>query len=219
MPTSPSELGRPGGRPAGAGIHQGRASSARKRRGETGGAGSLGPQRSCGGSGNSAARRGSGDGGGGLLRAARRSQPGRQCPGVGPGLRAAALAGRLFQSAAQGLRSMAAPTRFSATSSPRRYWGSDGSLLHRRTDACCATSLARYLGGEVLPIEAWRKFTRGAVGRDPNHWRRFAELGLVLGRPCRKSIRRPGRRAGRDDGGDGGVRPAPWWSSHLCRPW
>ena len=28
-------------------------------------------------------------------------------------------------------------------------------------------------------FEAWRKFTRNGTGRDPAHWRQFAELGLL----------------------------------------
>ncbi len=39
-------------------------------------------------------------------------------------------------------------------------------------------SLSRYLA-DHYSYEAWRKFTRSAEGRDPGHWRQFAELGLL----------------------------------------
>jgi alkylation response protein AidB-like acyl-CoA dehydrogenase len=39
-------------------------------------------------------------------------------------------------------------------------------------------SVSRYLADNHT-YEAWRKFTRGEVGRDPAHWRQFAELGLL----------------------------------------
>jgi alkylation response protein AidB-like acyl-CoA dehydrogenase len=38
-------------------------------------------------------------------------------------------------------------------------------------------SLSRYLA-ENYAFEDWRKFTRAPEGRDPAHWRQFAELGL-----------------------------------------
>src|SRR5690348_7364823 len=38
-------------------------------------------------------------------------------------------------------------------------------------------SLSRYLADNYT-FEDWRKFTREADGRDPNHWRQFAEMGL-----------------------------------------
>jgi alkylation response protein AidB-like acyl-CoA dehydrogenase len=38
-------------------------------------------------------------------------------------------------------------------------------------------SLSRYLADKYT-YEGWRKFTRGAEGRDPVHWKQFAELGL-----------------------------------------
>jgi alkylation response protein AidB-like acyl-CoA dehydrogenase len=38
-------------------------------------------------------------------------------------------------------------------------------------------SLSRYLA-ENYSYEDWRKFTRSPEGRDPSHWRQFAELGL-----------------------------------------
>ncbi len=38
-------------------------------------------------------------------------------------------------------------------------------------------SLSRYLADNYA-FEAWRKFTRTPEGRDPAHWRQFAELGL-----------------------------------------
>ena len=38
-------------------------------------------------------------------------------------------------------------------------------------------SVARYLADKYT-YENWRGFTRGAAGRDPAHWRQFAELGL-----------------------------------------
>ena len=38
-------------------------------------------------------------------------------------------------------------------------------------------SLSRYLA-DNYDFEAWRKFTRTREGRDPAHWRQFAELGL-----------------------------------------
>ena len=38
-------------------------------------------------------------------------------------------------------------------------------------------SLSRYLADNYT-YEEWRKFTRSAEGRDPRHWRQFAELGL-----------------------------------------
>ena len=39
-------------------------------------------------------------------------------------------------------------------------------------------SVARYLA-DAYGFEAWRKFTRAGDGRDPKHWRQFAELGLT----------------------------------------
>ncbi len=39
-------------------------------------------------------------------------------------------------------------------------------------------SLSRYLADKYT-YEDWRKFTRVAEGRDPAHWRQFAELGLL----------------------------------------
>lgn len=38
-------------------------------------------------------------------------------------------------------------------------------------------SLSRYLA-ENYSFEDWRKFTRAPEGRDPSHWRHFAEMGL-----------------------------------------
>jgi alkylation response protein AidB-like acyl-CoA dehydrogenase len=38
-------------------------------------------------------------------------------------------------------------------------------------------SLSRYLADKYT-YEDWRKFTRAAEGRDPGHWKQFAELGL-----------------------------------------
>ncbi len=38
-------------------------------------------------------------------------------------------------------------------------------------------SLSRYLA-ENYSFEDWRKFTASSEGRDPAHWRQFAELGL-----------------------------------------
>jgi alkylation response protein AidB-like acyl-CoA dehydrogenase len=38
-------------------------------------------------------------------------------------------------------------------------------------------SLSRYLGDHYT-YEKWRKFTRDGSGRDPAHWRQFAEMGL-----------------------------------------
>jgi alkylation response protein AidB-like acyl-CoA dehydrogenase len=39
-------------------------------------------------------------------------------------------------------------------------------------------SLSRYLA-DHYSYEAWRKFTRAPEGRDPAHWRQFAEMGLL----------------------------------------
>jgi alkylation response protein AidB-like acyl-CoA dehydrogenase len=39
-------------------------------------------------------------------------------------------------------------------------------------------SLSRYLADKYT-YEDWRKFTHGAEGRDPTHWKQFAELGLL----------------------------------------
>jgi alkylation response protein AidB-like acyl-CoA dehydrogenase len=39
-------------------------------------------------------------------------------------------------------------------------------------------SVTRYLA-DTYTFEAWRKFTRSEAGRDPAHWRQFAELGLL----------------------------------------
>src|SRR5512142_1005078 len=39
-------------------------------------------------------------------------------------------------------------------------------------------SVSRYLA-DTYSYEAWRKFTRSDFGRDPAHWRQFAELGLL----------------------------------------
>jgi pimeloyl-CoA dehydrogenase small subunit len=39
-------------------------------------------------------------------------------------------------------------------------------------------SVSKYLA-DKYPFDAWRKFTRSDLGRDPNHWKQFAELGLL----------------------------------------
>jgi pimeloyl-CoA dehydrogenase small subunit len=39
-------------------------------------------------------------------------------------------------------------------------------------------SVSKYLA-DNYKFEAWRKFTRTDAGRDPNHWKQFAELGLL----------------------------------------
>jgi pimeloyl-CoA dehydrogenase small subunit len=39
-------------------------------------------------------------------------------------------------------------------------------------------SVSKYLA-DKYPFDSWRKFTRGDLGRDPNHWKQFAELGLL----------------------------------------
>jgi pimeloyl-CoA dehydrogenase small subunit len=39
-------------------------------------------------------------------------------------------------------------------------------------------SVSKYLA-DNYKFDAWRKFTRGEIGRDPNHWKQFAELGLL----------------------------------------
>ena len=39
-------------------------------------------------------------------------------------------------------------------------------------------SLSRYLADNYA-YEDWRKFTRDGEGRDPAHWRQFAEMGLL----------------------------------------
>ena len=39
-------------------------------------------------------------------------------------------------------------------------------------------SVARYLADQYA-FEAWRKFSRTGEGRDPRHWKQFAELGLL----------------------------------------
>ncbi|HEY0104868.1 MAG TPA: acyl-CoA dehydrogenase family protein [Rhizomicrobium sp.] len=38
-------------------------------------------------------------------------------------------------------------------------------------------SVSKYLA-DTYKFEQWRKFTRSDAGRDPNHWKQFAELGL-----------------------------------------
>src|SRR6202012_4884953 len=39
-------------------------------------------------------------------------------------------------------------------------------------------TIARYLADNYT-YEAWRRFTRAPAGRDPKHWKQFAELGLL----------------------------------------
>ncbi|MEI9888789.1 MAG: acyl-CoA dehydrogenase family protein [Rhizomicrobium sp.] len=39
-------------------------------------------------------------------------------------------------------------------------------------------SVSKYLA-DNYKFEAWRKFTRSEAGRDPAHWKQFAELGLL----------------------------------------
>jgi alkylation response protein AidB-like acyl-CoA dehydrogenase len=39
-------------------------------------------------------------------------------------------------------------------------------------------SVSKYLT-DNYKFESWRKFTRNETGRDPRHWRQFAELGLL----------------------------------------
>ncbi|HEY4944319.1 MAG TPA: acyl-CoA dehydrogenase family protein [Rhizomicrobium sp.] len=39
-------------------------------------------------------------------------------------------------------------------------------------------SVSKYLA-DNYKFDAWRKFTRGDAGRDPNNWKQFAELGLL----------------------------------------
>ncbi len=79
-------------------------------------------------------------------------------------------------------------------------------------------SLSRYLADKYA-YENWRKFTRAGDGRDPVHWRQFAEMGLFaaplpetyggLGGGVLESLvvmeefgPRPGGRAFRAHGGD-----------------
>ncbi len=38
-------------------------------------------------------------------------------------------------------------------------------------------SVSKYIA-DNYSYDSWRKFTRGDVGRDPKHWKQFAELGL-----------------------------------------
>jgi alkylation response protein AidB-like acyl-CoA dehydrogenase len=39
-------------------------------------------------------------------------------------------------------------------------------------------SVSKYIS-DNYKYEAWRKFTRNEIGRDPKHWKQFAELGLL----------------------------------------
>jgi alkylation response protein AidB-like acyl-CoA dehydrogenase len=39
-------------------------------------------------------------------------------------------------------------------------------------------SISKYLS-DNYKYELWRKFTRNEIGRDPKHWKQFAELGLL----------------------------------------
>ena len=39
-------------------------------------------------------------------------------------------------------------------------------------------SVAKYIADNYT-YDSWRKFTRGELGRDPKHWKQFAELGLL----------------------------------------
>jgi pimeloyl-CoA dehydrogenase small subunit len=39
-------------------------------------------------------------------------------------------------------------------------------------------SVSKYLA-DTYKFDAWRKFTRSGIGRDPAHWKQFAELGLL----------------------------------------
>src|SRR5215472_9328903 len=39
-------------------------------------------------------------------------------------------------------------------------------------------SISKYLSDNYR-YESWRKFTRNEIGRDPKHWKQFAELGLL----------------------------------------
>ncbi len=39
-------------------------------------------------------------------------------------------------------------------------------------------SVSKYLA-DNYKYEQWRKFTRNDIGRDPNHWKQFADLGLL----------------------------------------
>ena len=39
-------------------------------------------------------------------------------------------------------------------------------------------SVSKYLA-DNYKFDQWRKFTRGEIGRDPNQWKQFAELGLL----------------------------------------
>jgi len=39
-------------------------------------------------------------------------------------------------------------------------------------------SVSKYLADRYT-FDSWRKFTRNDLGRDPAHWKQFAELGLL----------------------------------------
>ena len=75
-------------------------------------------------------------------------------------------------------------------SRPLRDTHMDFSFTEEQT--LLRNSVSNYLADNYT-FDAWRKFTRGDAGRDPKHWKQFAELGL-LAAPLAGRAWRPGRR-------------------------
>src|SRR5690242_1984579 len=78
-------------------------------------------------------------------------------------------------------RFTAGRTKSSATSSPRPCWVCKGKQMdfsYTEEQTLLRNSVSKYLA-DNYKFDAWRKFTRTDAGRDPNHWKQFAELGLL----------------------------------------
>src|SRR5215467_13297391 len=82
------------------------------------------------------------------------------------------------------LRSSAGQTRSSGTLSRRPFSASETygrtkmDFSYSEEQTLLRNSVSKYLA-DNYPYESWRKFTRNETGRDPEHWKRFAELGLL----------------------------------------
>ena len=106
-------------------------------------------------------------------------------------------------------RSTAAPTRSSATSSPRRFWGSDAMDFDLSDEQRLLTDSLDRLIADRYALRA----AQAATPREPDGWSRemwaqFAELGL-LGLPFDEAHGGFGGGPVETDAGDGGVRPRP----------
>src|SRR3569832_2708473 len=78
-------------------------------------------------------------------------------------------------------RSMAGRSRSSATSSPRPCWVCKGKQMdfsYTEEQTLLRNSVSKYLA-DNYKYDARHKYTHTEANRDPNHWKQFAELGLL----------------------------------------